>query len=375
MHYIEIQPNLNTQYLSWFLGMEIDFIRYRIEGVLEKEGMLISKEREVKGNNDKRKEYVYEITPKGHNKYFNERGERPEIRVNNDLVVDGKTLGLLPKCIYQSNAEITFRYNQDIDTLPHKPLLNTKDESISRLIQKIEKMSRKEKEEYNIDVDAYNFTVEQYTPKYIKGVYIVFSSDAKGKYKDLFFEEQFVSIESLKDGLGKYYFIIKDGLVQSNCGYSRQLEKNLSETLTHFYLQEIELLLTTRYSLTSISKNEYSYNQDNETFPLTVLLTSELLINSENKRQLIADARKGILEIQVEQGGMFYIKAKVDDSLSKLIEIDTKINKWKERNGIIDYQFVGQELGYTSNWRKNLLHLERLNELEEIDISRFIQAN
>ena len=51
------------------------------------------------------------------------------------------------------------------------------------------------------------------------------------------------------------------------------------------------------------------------------------------------------------------------------------IDKWKEKNGTIDYQFVGQELGYDSNWRKNLLQLGRTNDLEEIDISRFIQAH
>lgn len=370
MHYIEVQPNPNTQYLAWLLGMEIPLIKHRIDGVLKENGMLILKD------DDSSKNVLYEITSYGYDRYFEKNGERPEIRVNDDLVVDGKTLGLLPKCIYQSNAEVSLRYDKNIDKQPHKPLLNTKDESISRLIRKIEKMSRKEREEYEIDVEAHSFSVEQYTPKYINGVYIVFSCDAKGKkFKDIFFEEQFVSIGSLKDGLGKYLFVIEDGLIQSNSGYTRQQGEDLSETLTSFYPRKIELLLTTRYSLASISENDYSYNQNSEIYPLTVSLTNKLLNNSENKRQLIADARKEVLEIQVKQGGIFYIKADVDKSLSELIDIDMNIDKWKEKNGTIDYQFVGQELGYDSNWRKNLLQLGRTNDLEEIDISRFIQAH
>lgn len=371
MHYIRLQPKPNIQYLAWLLGMEFGLISHR-KDVLIEDGML-----RLNKDKDNEDDWKYEITREGESRYFIENDERPEITVNNDLVVDGKTLNLLPEGMYQDKRQIAYRYDKNTVKQPHKPLISiTDDVSVKRLIKKIEKLSEDKKIKYGLEKESSNFEVVGCTPKYINDMCLVFCRDKEKKIsKDVFFDKEFVSIESLEDGLDKFLFTIRDGEILSNGGYTKQSEDEAKKNITNFYPKDsIADIFKKRYSLDSVFENDYSYSNNNF-YPLSFNLTSNLLSRSENKRQVITDARKGLLEMQVKQGGVFCIKAEIDDSLFKLLDIDAKIDKWKNENGRIEYNFVDEELSYSYNWRKNLLLLDRMSELEEIDISRFIKKD
>lgn len=361
MHFIELQPRVNIAYLSWILGMETDFVRYHIEDILKDGGMLTVEE-----------DGIYTITQGGMNKYFSESGERPDVCINDDIVIDGKTLRLLPESLYDGRNRVWLKRG-NTESIPHKALFGKEDPSLCNFLTKIEGLSSSDKVKYGLERESHDFQLLGYEPRYLDDIYVVFSYDSntQKRYKELFFGEKFIQIDSLRDGLGKYLFYIQDGMLHSNGGYENRSEEDIKEYITKFRPEEIKKYFQKRYDIAAIKESDFEYAPEKSIYPLILRVTVSMLERSQRVSQLIVDAHKKIIDVEVEEGGYFCVI--VENTIEPLLELSRKIDKWKCEHDGIDYEFVRQYLEGLASWRKDFLILQRYNELEEIDRKRYIK--
>lgn len=363
LRYIQIQPNTNIGCLANLLGMNPDFIRFRI-GFLQP----IMIRTEENGS--------YKVTEDAERKYFNENGARPDVSISADLMVDGRTLSLLPTIFYDRSNRV-WLYDGKTN-IPHKALL-TKDAPILRsTISKLNSLPADSLTNYNLEKLGHDFQLINLEPKYIIGAQITFSYDSAGKVcKELLFADTLIEVEALGSDIQNYLFMINEnGEVISNGGFSSR--DDASEFVVDFNFKYLDLCFQRRYGATEIIREDYEY--DGKGFPIIgVVIKVNVSINLyervTNKRALLADAEKGILELPVKGGGFMLVKVEICEDMRELIDTERAIESWKkEHNWGIDYSFIETYLPPECDWRLLFIRLKRFDELEEIDRVRYFKG-
>ena len=109
-------------------------------------------------------------------------------------------------------------------------------------------------------------------------------------------------------------------------------------------------------------------------YPLSIKVTKELLNRVKRRKRLIIDAINGTISQVLRVGPMHNIEIgffniHVEDYVPKFTSLYSKVVKWEGR---LNSVFVEQELASVQDWRKNLVYLRCFEELEEIDIDKYI---
>ena len=141
--------------------------------------------------------------------------------------------------------------------------------------------------------------------------------------------------------------------------------------------EEIITYLKNRYEANEIFPSDFDYCEQTSPqhpYPLTIKVTKGLLDRAKRRKRLIIDAINGVIRQNLRVGakrnveiGFFNIH--VEDGVPKLTNLYAKVVKWEGR---LNNDFVQQELASEPEWRKILVYLRCYEELEEIDIDKFI---
>ncbi len=372
MHYVKQQPQTDVDYLSALIGMNSNFVQWRLVHLTQEDASLACN---LNGS--------YFITNKGNRKYFD--GERDEVKRDKQLALDGVTLDFLDEKIYAESHVMIRPYKAEFN--PHMPLLGDADSNVMALLQKLEGLSSEQKKSLRFDESAHDFSVRNIEPKCLEDVEVVFSYDKNDSTwsRELMFKSQSVRISSMEGILNQFIFYIRDGILCTHQGYS-----DTSEEITSFYLKEIKMLISKRYEIKdyrNVKDDNIDYNNNPQgeasSYPLTINVTPALFEKADNRRLLLSDAINGEFIMPVSNGtgkkdiqsrsfkGVFIIPIK--NSIEKEVDTYLAINKWLEEKGDIDYSFVQSYFSPDEDWRTMFLRLHCYEELEEIDNKRFIK--
>lgn len=363
LRYIRIQPKTNIGCLANLLGMNTDFIRFRI-GFLQP----IMIKAEENGS--------YSITESAERKYFNENGVRPDVSVSADLMVDGRTLSLLPMVFYDRFNRV-FLYDGKTN-IPHKALLTKDAQPLKSIISKLNSLPANSLIDYNLEKLGRDFKLINFEPKYIIGAQITFSYDSSGKiYKELVFADTIVEVDALGSDIQNYLFMVNEsGEIISNGGFSSR--DDTSDLVANFNFKYLNRYFQNRYGVAEFLREDYEY--DARGFPsigvvLKVNISAVLYERATNKRALLADAEKGVLELPVKGGGFILVKVEMKEDIRVLVDTERAIELWKkDHNWEIDYSFIETCLPTECNWRLLLIRLKRFDELEEINRRRYFKG-
>lgn len=357
--YATLQPDINMAYLAALIGLDTSFVRWRVSTLME-DNMLT-----LQGT-----EYV--VTENGERKYLVEDAVQKDRDIYGNLVVDGNTLQLLDKSFYKNEAWLLDRKSE---IFPHKPLLSVNDAGIRNTLKKLEKMTSEEKNEYCLESASHDYEVVDFDAQSLDDVYVVFSADneTKRSSRDVVYKDKVLDLEQFSEEIKMFYFSIFKGEIYNSQGYYPK-EKN---PLFSFSSEEIIAFMKKRYDVKEILQSDFDYcdfTDCNHPYPLTINATKELLHRAKDRKRLVIDAVNGTINQKLRVGvnrnveiGFFNIH--VDNSIPEFTSLYTKLFKWEGR---LNSAFVEQELSSDPEWRNNLVYIRCFEELEEIDIDKFI---
>lgn len=357
--YATLQPDIDLAYLAALIGLDTSFVRWRV-GTLMEENMLALHGVE------------YSVTENGDRKYLAENPVQKDRVIYGNLVVDGNTLELLDKSFYKNKAWLLDRKS---DVFPHKPLLSVNDNSIKKTLKGLERMTPDEKNEYCMEGASHDYEVVDFDAQSLDDVYIVFSSDNETKRgrRDVLYKNKVLDLEQVSEEIKMFYFSLYNGEFYNSQGYHPR-QKN---PLYSFSSDEIIAFIQKRYDIKEVLASDFDYcdwTDCNHPYPLTIKATKELLHRAKDRKRLVIDAVNGTISQTLHVGanrnvkiGFFNIH--VDNSIPVFTSLYTKLFKWEGR---LNSAFVEQELSSDPEWRNSLVYIRCFEELEEIDIDKFI---
>lgn len=351
-------PNASLSFIAWLIGFEKEVVESRINFHLIKDGYL------------KRINGVYLVTDSGFKKYFNNSGERPDVEVTGSIMVDGTTLELLPPIFYEANNSIRFFRNGKIN-IPHYPIIGLEDKFVTKAIKYIERKIYKNEDKYGLEESAHDFKLIGVDERYIEDIYILIAAEnGRSITKRLYFNGHFTMLPSLSEAMKKYFFSFDaKGVLHHNYGVTT-LE---SPANIACYVKEEYVItyLANRYKVKSI-ETEKILNADLPPYPLAITITKELLMNSPVKEKVMADAKKGMLEVQAKEGGYLFIPVKTKPIIKRFLKFEEKLNIWKEEHDTLDMEFI-ESIDSPIDWRKTFCLIGHYNDLEAIDINSYFK--
>lgn len=364
LNYIDMSPNANLSYLSNLIGMDIDFVKCLEKG-LRDDNMITADET------------GYHITENARRKYFSANGERPDVTVYGDVVVDGQSLELLDKEFYAARASYSDRKSEMI--IP-EAILGNDDPKLQRALKHLEKLPAKTKEEYFLERESHGYEIVSYEMKSIDNVYIVFSHDneTKKNRRDVFFKDRFIpDVDCLKEVKDFYYLSIRDGECHSSEGYVRK------EGNPFFWLpfSEVKTFLQKRYYLDSVNDDDFYCDFKSTSangYPLIVKVTEDMLRRSSEPVKILNDAMFGCFDVDVREGtyngrkGGFFI-VQVENNIPSKVERYKALKEYVRKNGKITMDFIKEHYPEGDDWRRKFVDLGLYEELEALDIEQFIQ--
>lgn len=363
LNYIDMSPNANLSYLSNLIGMDIDFVKYLEKG-LRDDNMITADET------------GYHITENARRKYLSANGERPDVTVYGDVVVDGQSLELLDKEFYAARA--TYSQSKSEMIIP-EAILGNDDPKLQRALKRLEKLPAKKKEEYYLERESHGYELVSYEMKSIDNVYIVFSYDneTKKNRRDVFFKDRFIpEVDCLKEVKDFYYLSIKGGECHSSEGYVPK-EGNPFFCLL---FQEIKIFLQKRYYLDSVYDDDFYYDFKSTSangYPLIVKVSEDMLHRSSEPVKILNDAMFGRFDVDVREGtyngrkGGFFI-VQVVNNIPNMVERYKALKGYVHKNGKITMDFIREHYP-ADDWRREFVDLRLYEELEALDIEQFIQ--
>ena len=357
--YATLQQDIDFAYLSALIGLDGAFVRWRVRTLMESNMLTLA------GVN-------YNVTENGERKYLVENAVQKDRIVYGNLVVDGNTLELLDISFYQNKAWLLDRKS---DVFPHKPLLGVNDASIKRTLKELEKMTSEEKSEYCLEAASHDYEVVDFDAQSLDDVYVVFSADKETKRsrRDLIYKNKVLDLEQISEEIDMFYFSLYEGEFYNSQGYHPR-QKN---PLFSFSSEEITAFLKKRYDIKEILPSDFDYcdwTDKNHPYPLTIKATRELLEKAKDRKRLVIDALNGTISQTLRVGSMRnveigFFNIHVEDNIPEFTSLYSKMVKWEGR---LNSAFVEQELAPVPEWRNNLVYIRCFEELEEIDIDKFI---
>ena len=367
LRYMDMAPDANVAYLANLIGMDVDFIKYREKELRESNMICINQ----KG--------LYEITSDAKRKYFEDGGERPDVTIYGDVVVDGLSLKLLDKAFYEARAPYSDRRSQMI--VP-TAILSNDDPRLVKAVKRIEGMTRSQKEEYLLEGLSHDYEIEGYDLKSIDNVYIVLSYDhnSKKSRRDVFFRDRFIpSVDCLSEVIDHYYLYLSNAVCHSSEGYTPKD----GNPFVWFSFEEVKKFLQERYILSSVKDEDFKcYNSSTPDggYPLVVNVSNDMLERSEIPYRLMNDALMGKFDVDVKEGtfnghrGGFCVIS-VRNTIPERVARYREMKDYVKRNGHIDMAFIEASYPKGRGWRQEFVELGLLEELEEIDIAQYIRYN
>ena len=363
LNYIDMSPTANLSYLSNLIGMDMDFVKYLEKGL--RDDMMMTADKDG-----------YHITENARRKYFSSDGERPDVIVYGDVVVDGQSLELLDKEFYAARASYSERKSEMI--IP-ETILGNDDPKLLRALKRLEKLPAKKKEEYYLERESHGYELISYEMKSIDNVYIVFSYDneTKKNRRDVFFKDRFIpEVDCLKEVKEFYYLSIRDGECHCSEGYVPK------EGNPFFWLpfQEIKIFLQKRYYLDSVNDDDFycDFKSTSENgYPLIVKVSEDMLHRSSEPVKILNDAMFGSFDVDVREGtyngrkGGFFI-VQVVNNIPNMVERYKALKGHVHKKGKITMDFIREHYP-ADDWRREFVDLRLYEELEALDIEQFIQ--
>ena len=354
-----LQPDINITYLAALIGLEESFVRWRVRNLTESQVMVL------KGTD-------YMVTEKGEQKYLAKDPVLPERTIYGNLVVDGITLDLLDASFYQNRAWLMDRKSE---LIPHMPLLSAKETAIQHTLKRLEKMTPEKKAEYRLEPTSHSYEVTDFEAQSLDNVYVVYSSDNKTREcrRDIFYNTKLLNIKKLNEEAQKFYFSLFEGEFSNSQGY----HPRQGDPFFYFSSDQIIDFIKARYGAKDVMPSDFDYCEKTDKrhpFPLTIKASRGLLDRVKNRKRLIIDAIRGTIPQTLLVGAMKnaeigFFNIHVDNLVQEFTTIYSKLNKWEGRLG---NDFVEKELASTPDWRKILVYLRCYEELEAIDIDKFI---
>lgn len=355
-HFMHNQPKLDEMSVSQIMGLDY--------------GLILSRIRLLKDNNlvcENTNGYI--ITELGKQTFFESLDERPYIDASSDFLIDGRDLTLMPDIFYQDKGYISFDKNS---IYPRTILKGTNNPSVCKILNKIEKMSHDRKNSLGLPTHSKDFKSIDTPSQGLLRMYLVFSCDNSNvNYKDLVYEGRVIKIPSMRDIVEKSCFKFKDELV-FNYGYYEKSDGDfLRSKVFSFTINEIKNILAKVLAWDEVSERWFDYDKMSSLRPLSVNLTLENFLKSNNRRLLIKNLNRGYVEHGDKEKFIRISMGTTDKELLKLIELDCKIEESKRANNLSDIEEFNTLYGSTYI-RKSLIHLDRLDYLEQIDTHKYI---
>ncbi len=359
-------PQSSISYLAWILGFEKEIIFSRITHHLVEDGFLTYSP--ANG--------LYKITDAGERKYLNESGDRPDVEVTGAIMVDGTTLELLPTSFYDLDNALRY-FRQGKTNIPHIPLLGINDTHLQNAVKNIEKIIRKSYFSYGLEENGHNLEIIGYDERYIEDTTVIILADSSGNVsKELYYKGQKVSLAAINKAVERYYFYVDDnGFLHQNHGVSTN--DNVKEIICNSKRNVLCALFEKRYNIKD--KNfVFSYLLDSKeagnVYPFSLKINTDFLINTNNKRQLLADARKKIIQFNAREEGSLFVPVISDTVITSYLFFESELDKWKEQHNSVDIEFIKyikNKINY--NWRVILCGIDRFEDLEMIDRKEFFK--
>lgn len=357
--YATLQPNIDLAYLAALIGLDTSFVRWRVRTLMESNMLALNG-------------VEYTVTDNGERKYLAEDPVQKDRVIYGNLVVDGNTMELLDKSFYKNKAWLLDRKS---DIFPHRPLLSVNDNSIKKTLKELERMTPDEKNEYCMEAASHDYEVVDFDAQSLDDVYVVFSSDNETKWgrRDVLYKNKVLDLEQVSEEIKMFYFSLYNGEFYNSQGYHPR-QKN---PLYSFSSDEIIAFIQKRYDVKEVFASDFDYcdwtNKDHP-YPLTIKVTKELLNRAKRRKRLIIDAINGTISQTLRVGAMRnveigFFNIHVEDDVPEFTALYSKVVKWEGR---LNSDFVEQKLASVPDWRKNLVYLRCFDELEEIDIDKFI---
>lgn len=366
LSYMDMAPKAGLAYLANLIGMEADFVKFR-EKELKETGMV------------RISEDGYELTDNAERKYFTDGGERPDVTVYGDVVVDGLSLKVLDKDFYDAKASYSDRRS---DMIVPTPLLGVDDPLLVKAIKRIEGMTRSQKESCLLDGLSHDYEIQGYDLKSIDNVYVVLSYDGRlgNCRRDIYFKDRFIpTVDCLSGVLNHYYLYLHNAICHSSEGYTPKD----GDPFVWFSNSEVKNFLKDRYILSSVKDEDfknYQLTTPEGGYPLIINVTEDLLERSEDPAKIMNDAMLGCFDIDVKEGtykgnkGGFFIIS-VSNTIPEKIARYKALKEYVKHNGRLDMDFIRATYQGGTGWRQEFIELGLLEELEDIDVAQFIKYN
>lgn len=354
-------PKTDISYLSWLIGFERDIIMSRIQYHLVPGGFLM-----IDANNN------YMVTDNGERKYMSTGNERPDVEVTGAVMVDGASLRVWPQLFYDKNIYISYR--QGKTTSPHCPLMGIEDPVVTKATEELEKEIKSSKFPYGLEEDAHALEVISYDERYVGDIEIVLLSDNNGNViKKEIYKGQIVNIPALRDSYKKYYFYFsKDGCLHHNEGATDDIDAD--KTILVDSYNDLWIYISKIYKIRNSSQDLIEQTLTYNKVKPEIQVSKQLLQESENKRLLLADTERGVINLSAKEGGILFISMNSLDSIKPIIEFDEAFNRWEEEKGAPNMDFIKSLKGKLSNnWREAFCLTERFDALERIDRQQFFK--
>lgn len=353
---LDKNPLANWAYIAWLLGFEKEIVDSRLRYYLIPEGFL-----QYFSNG------MLKVTESGQKKYMNEKGDRPDVEITGSIMVDGTTLELLPKNFYDGNYPLRY-FKSGKTTIPHKPLLGLDDYSLLRAVKNIETRIANTHFSYGLEENPRNLQAIGIDDRYIDLDAIIMADSAGNINKRLYFRGEFYDFPSMKDITSKLYFFVDgEGNFCQNHGVTSL--DNADKLILAVSPDVIDEIIIKRYKI----KDRIAFSlceriRKDAQYPMVIHVSKDLLKCAGDRRLLLADARKGGLDLFANGGGSMKVKVESDNFVSSLIKLDYILSEWKDNHDSMSIDVINKNANIASkDWRSNLCLIGRYEDLEEID--------
>ncbi len=315
------------------------------------------------------------LTDDARRKYLN-YGARPTIKITGSFFVDGKSLDFLPdkgdkRTLYAN----TIHDEEDVST--HKPIILA-EHPVE--IQKIENRLNNNKvslEHLNLDKDGRNFEVTEIERLMLANVYLLYFHAKDDTIKKQAYIDDKVFKTPAIGNVYTYTFRLKQD-DKGHCRVARNLGYNANDETKDRYINEPADkdarwgdVVKEAYGIKTPYTPQIEYNQEAGLYFLKV--TREMVDASNNPRKIINDCSKmrPCLKLLLPRGESGILLFDIIPEMGCYLDLTRAL---QDMGNLDASELVKKLAGISPQWRNDLLSMGYEQELEKIDVKRFIYS-
>lgn len=359
LRYVKSCPKMDkTPYFANLIGFDEELIIQCTKSLKEKGMIRIMESGQYEITNDAERKY---LTP----------NSRPTVKVTGTFIVDGKSLNILPKFIYQGEPRLT---DWEVNVSAHLPIdLSMNKAPGKKVIQYLQ--NSRTLEMLGLETTGSNFEVLEFRKKFLKGAYAVFYLDKQKQYhKDIVYGGHLlecdatgsattytIELKTIKKDSDNWNFI-------PNYGYNVSDIKGMYSVAIFAQLEGWTKILSERYKI----KDYFFKIETEEDTKLPIIhIDNMLVLKSPKALNVIADAQSGYIDFPLKsQEGI--VRIKTSHKIQTYIDFKETLTNWDKNPNLNGKEIANKLNRLDANWRQLMVKFELFEYLEKIDCDCFI---